>query len=154
MRINKSLTKKYVAAVRGELIAGVMARFTCGKCQAPIREDVWLCDVCWKDRESKTNRYGLVRQEGVDYACDCFASGTDEKGNKKVMAFRWNHKNNCSVFKRKTWKEKVCDCDKGSTINPDGSITVHGVNHDLACPIRKKTNKQSVEIHPFFGGYA
>jgi hypothetical protein len=101
----------------------------------------------------KPNRYGLIRLEGVEYACDCFASGTDPKGNKVVKAERWQHERNCSRFVKKVWREPVCDCVEGSTINSDGSITVHPFGHDLKCPIRKKFAKDSVAINPFFGGY-
>ena len=100
----------------------------------------------------KPNRYGLVRLEGVDYACDCLASGTDTKGNKIVKSDRWAHERTCSLFKRKAWSEYICDCREGSTINNDGSITVHP-SHARECPIFSKLVKDSVAINPFFGGY-
>jgi hypothetical protein len=147
--------------LRGELTAGVQVvepttfEFFCGKCQAAIKDDVWLCANCWKDRESKQNRYGLVRHEGVEYACDCSASGTNTKGDKVVIAERWNHETNCSLLKHRIWNEdqKPCDCPNGSTINSHGTIIIHLDNHKRDCPIRKKAAKESIEQNAFFGGY-
>jgi hypothetical protein len=106
-------------------------------------------------RDKLTNRYGLTRHEGIEYACSCFASGTDEKGNQKIMAERWQHEKDCSVFNPKIWTEnqKPCDCPNGSTINSDGSLTIQPYEHGTACEIRRKSNRESVEINPFYGGY-
>jgi hypothetical protein len=116
----------------------------CDTCQVAIGYDGWLCDTCVNEREAKRpNKYGLIRKEGIEYFCDCAASGQDSKGNKWVIPARWKHSKECSYFGAQlTYNEKICECLDGSTIKPDGTLVVSW-DHVSDCPVLKKLRKDS-----------
>lgn len=136
----------------GELTAGVqvVGKFCCGKCQAAIKDDVWLCSTCWNEREAKlSNKYGLIRHEGVEYVCDCFGSGSDEKGNRWILE-KSKHALSCKLSQKgkKISDEPLCDCpslEKDKDGNPLPQKDKHGnykiifrpEKHEQGCHIRR-----------------
>jgi hypothetical protein len=117
--------------------------YTCAWCPEPMSEDGYLCPRCWKEREAKLpNKFGLVRHEGIEYFCDCAASGSDAKGNKWVIPEKWKH--TCYYAYHGT-SEKTCECPNGSRINPDGTLTVTW-DHASDCPVLEKLRKESERV--------
>lgn len=111
----------------------------------------WLCSDCLKEKWKYRIPYGLKRFEGVEYPCDCYASGTNEKGQIVIIEGIRKHDPKCSLFRKNKagWSEPVCDCPNGSTVNDDGSLSIHDPTmHDRICKIRKNFSKYSTTIDP------
>lgn len=133
--------------------------FTCGKCSKEMSTSGWLCPDCLAKKWKNFNRNGLTRHKGVDYACNCYGSGSDSQGRVIVRTERWAHDKNCPLFRKRVYgcNDSVCDCHGGSTVNKDGSVVIHPIEeHEVKCPVRINIAKSLVLIRrgSFDGVYA